>query len=131
MKRYRQTAKGKAAMARGTRRYRQTAKGKAVQAAAQNRYRHSAKGKATKARRLRKHPERHAAHTAVHYALRRGWLVRAVTCQTCGKRDTPKAHHYKGYAARYRLTVRWLCFRCHRRAHAGKLHTRIREVVPH
>lgn len=105
--RYRQSAKGKATYAAGKKRYRQTPKGKAVLAAAQAKY------------ERRNRPKRRAKD-AVSDAVRSGKLTRLARCELCGA-SKPEAHHHKGYAVRYRLTVRWLCRACHRAAHGKKV----------
>lgn len=59
------------------------------------------------------------AGTAVKRALRKGILKRPKICQRCHKKPVEHAHHYKGYAPEFRLTVQWLCINCHIKAHGG------------
>lgn len=60
------------------------------------------------------------AHSALTKAVRDGVLVRPDRCELCGSARKPiSAHHYKGYAKRYWLTVQWLCRACHGKAHTG------------
>lgn len=69
-------------------------------------------------------PERHHARRAVQKAVKRGSIVRPLTCERCGA-GSPQAHH-----ANYedRFAVRWLCVLCHRRADwiEGKVHAHAR-----
>lgn len=60
--------------------------------------------------------EKTAAQNAVCYAIRKGTLVRG-PCALCGSTDRVHAHH-SSYAAKDRLKVTWLCYRCH--AKVGK-----------
>lgn len=56
------------------------------------------------------------AHKAVRYALSVDRLTRPETCEACGRRGKPDAHH-EDYSRP--LDVRWLCRRCHKRVHCG------------
>jgi len=69
--------------------------------------------------------ERSAAHHKVSAAVMNGDLVPAERCQKChrlgGDRyNRLQAHHHKGYSVQHQLTVRWLCRRCHLRAHGKR-----------
>jgi ribosomal protein S27AE len=58
------------------------------------------------------------AHAAVHRALRTGELVRPRWCDDCGGVEVPSCYivaHHDDYSRP--LDVRWLCLRCHIRAH--------------
>lgn len=59
----------------------------------------------------------HAAHEAVHRALRRGALVRPASCSSCISRRGPIEGHHDDYSKR--LDVIWLCSTCHKRMHAA------------
>ena len=73
------------------------------------------------------------AHDAVEHAIRRGAMVRAATCEACGKippcfadgRSGMQAHHDDYNKP---LAIRWLCQPCHHAWH--KHHTAIRKEVP-
>jgi len=58
---------------------------------------------------------RQRARIAVGNAVKLGGLVKPAVCEICGKGPV-QAHHYRGYAKRYWLTVKWLCADCHREA---------------
>lgn len=64
--------------------------------------------------------QRLRAQYAVLCAVRDGRLVRPSRCEDC-RAAAPQqvrrieAHHHRGYAARHRLDVRWLCPKCHGR----------------
>ena len=67
-----------------------------------------------------RHPQRHAARTAVSKAVRDGKLIRK-PCERCGlepKRingnNRMEGHHWRGYKPEFHLDVRWLCRRCHK-----------------
>ena len=57
-------------------------------------------------------PEKYAARTAVGNAIRDGRLTRK-PCESCG--DAATEAHHDDYSKP--LSVRWLCFRCHRKHH--------------
>ena len=59
----------------------------------------------------------HKAHHAIEIAIHRGEIKRPLLCEGCGMETTIQAHHYKGYAQKYHLTVQWLCQNCHVQAH--------------
>jgi ribosomal protein S27AE len=61
-------------------------------------------------------PEKYRAETAVGNAIRDGKLKRK-PCVECGEKLHVHAHH-DNYSRP--LAVRWLCARCHRRAHMRK-----------
>lgn len=58
----------------------------------------------------------------VHNAVRDGRLIKPKKCEECNKKDRGigrsmiEAHHYMGYEPQYRLTVKWLCTDCHKKA---------------
>lgn len=64
---------------------------------------------------------------AVKHAIATGALLRPEHCAHCNRkpgknragRSLIEAHHYKGYAKRYRLTVVFLCSSCHKLADRG------------
>ena len=57
-------------------------------------------------------PQKRSAHQAVQYALRKGQLVRK-SCEVCG--DPKSQAHHDDYSQK--LSVRWLCARCHKKEH--------------
>ena len=61
-------------------------------------------------RRRKLRPERELAHRMVSNAVRDGRLKRE-PCEDCGATERVQAHH-DDYSKP--LSVRWLCFRCHR-----------------
>ncbi len=63
------------------------------------------------------------AVSAVRNALASGKMVRPQECSACPAVGSIEAHHHKGYAPEHRLSVVWLCTRCHRRADRGILQT--------
>ena len=67
-----------------------------------------------------RYPERWAARTAVHKALRAG-TIRRGPCEVCGDVDTQAHHDDYGKP----LEVRWLCAECHRALHRA---IRAREI---
>lgn len=80
-------------------------------------------------------PVKNAAHCAVRYALRMGYLIRPDICSVCwGKGKLPsdgrssiEAHHHNGYENK--LDVIWLCIQCHaatERNHHGSRNSRAR-----
>ena len=87
----------------------------------------------TQAARLRKRRwakanrdfEKESARRAVRIAIESGRLVPARQCDVCGSSATRidgrrgiQAHHYAGYENK--LTVSWLCPKCHRKADAAR-----------
>ena len=58
--------------------------------------------------------EQRVAHRIYNAALRSGELVRAESCERCGKGGRIDGHH-DDYSKP--LNVLWLCPRCHRRRH--------------
>ena len=67
------------------------------------------------------------AHKAVKDALERGDIERPATCQNCGRRPGRQggkaqihAHHHRGYAAKNKLNVVWLCSICHNSSKARR-----------
>lgn len=56
--------------------------------------------------------EAHAAHQAVHRALKRGELERPSACSLCGLSDSRIEAAHRDYARP--LDIEWLCARCHR-----------------
>jgi hypothetical protein len=70
-------------------------------------------------RKYRENPENRekaAIRNRIHYALKRGWLVK--TACICGS-TTVEAHHYAGYDLAHALDVIWLCKRHHEDVHHG------------
>ena len=80
--------------------YRKTPKGREVHRQSTAKYQKS-------------NPEKAAAHTAVHRAIRRGELRREA-CAKCGSTNLLEAHH-PDYSEQ--LNVVWLCMDCHKRLH--------------
>jgi len=67
-------------------------------------------------RNYRKHNKiKIQARGAVNKAILNGELVR-LPCEKCGNPES-EAHHYKGYAKKYWLTIRWYCRKHHREIH--------------
>lgn len=68
--------------------------------------------------------KQYRAWYAVKQAIRTGLMERPESCEHCGKapgvskrgRSLVQAHHFKGYDYINRLTVMFLCPKCHRRA---------------
>lgn len=103
---YKQSKKGKGS----NKHYAQSKKGKATH----NRYKRSKKGQeATKRYHLR-YPEKHKAHDAIVYAIKKGKLPRPDTklCHYCPK-PAQEYHHHKGYAQEHWLDVIPVCIDCH------------------
>jgi len=63
-----------------------------------------------------RHPERALANHIAATAIKDGSLVRQ-PCEACGERKVVAHHDDYGNP----LAVRWLCYSCHRRHHAGTL----------
>ena len=60
---------------------------------------------------------KHRAQAKLRYAVKRGYL-RRLPCERCG---SPKSHgHHTDYSKP--LVVKWLCARCHARAHYLQAH---------
>lgn len=57
------------------------------------------------------------AHAAVNRAIRRGSIVRPLTCSKCNQPGPVEAHH-DSYAPDRWLDVVFLCRSCHKRLHA-------------
>jgi hypothetical protein len=68
----------------------------------------------------------HAAHEAVHRALKRGVLVRPDACSLCDGEEYAIHAHHDDYTRA--LDVIWLCAPCHKLCHA--LHNADRKVLP-
>lgn len=75
------------------------------------RRRNPAPERAAVKRYAQKHPERHAAWTAVLLALRKGKLIKPTNCQRCSQVMRLEGHHHD-YSKP--LEVEWLCRKCHR-----------------
>jgi hypothetical protein len=58
------------------------------------------------------------AHAALHYAIKKGNILRPSHCAYCEKDCKPEAHH-EDYTQP--LEVAWLCKQCHYDYHKGKL----------
>lgn len=61
-----------------------------------------------------KYPNRYAVRLATRNAIRRGDLVRALTCECCNQVVKIEAHHDDYNKS---LEVRWLCIACHNHWH--------------
>jgi hypothetical protein len=70
-------------------------------------------------------PEKVAAHHSVRWALRTGKLVRPTLCDSCLRVCRPDAHH-PDYSKR--LSVEWLCKRCHRAADLAAVRLRVQRA---
>jgi len=69
--------------------------------------------------RTQRDPVKMNAHSAVHYAVRVGNLVRPDACERCGvipKRLEAHHHDYSKY-----LEVEWLCTPCHHNLHLAEV----------
>lgn len=84
-----------------SREYRRTERGKEV-------------SRAGHAKEKRRHQQKIKARRKVAYAVFKGRLIQAESCQRCGSVADLEAHHYKGYAPENWLEVRWLCLPCHK-----------------
>lgn len=64
-------------------------------------------------------PDKHRAHTAVANAVKKGVFPPAWTmvCEGCQESQAAHWHHYRGYAAEFKLHVVALCTDCHGKAH--------------
>ena len=49
--------------------------------------------------------------------ITRGIVARPTNCSECGIEGRIDAHHYNGYAKQNWLDIKWLCRKCHNRAH--------------
>lgn len=56
-----------------------------------------------------------SAHLIVQNAIKDGRLVKAKCCETCGIKDAVIHGHHDDYE--HPLKVKWLCPKCHRKAH--------------
>jgi ribosomal protein L37AE/L43A len=75
---------------------------------------------------------RELAHNAFSRAIRQGTLVREA-CEHCGlaaDRETIHGHHYMGYEVEHRLTVMWLCSKCHSWLHGNGVLPRVHPMTP-
>lgn len=65
----------------------------------------------------RKRNSHEAVRKQVHYAVRRGWLVKPSRCPQCGVsvRSTQMHGHHVDYSKP--LEVLWMCGRCHKGEH--------------
>ena len=61
----------------------------------------------------RRNPLKSKAQNQLNYAIRKGLIARQ-PCEGCGTKARVHAHH-DDY--RKPLDVRWLCFKCHKKAH--------------
>lgn len=66
----------------------------------------------------KKYPEKYKASNIFTYALNSGKLVRPTICSICKKNCIPEGHH-ENYEQP--LIVIWVCDKCHRNIHQGKL----------
>lgn len=71
----------------------------------------AAQGRKQRAKEKREFPENRRAYQLVHAALRRGELVKAASCERCGKSDVPLEGSHDDYSRP--LDVEWLCRQCH------------------
>ena len=92
--RYRETDKGRAALARATARWRK---------------RHPTYKNPVD-------PVKRRARFELNRALTLG-LSRPSRCASCGSEDDLQAHHHNGYDREHWLDVIWLCSRCHGEVH--------------
>lgn len=63
-------------------------------------------------------PHKHKARKALRAAVKAGEIQKPTRCEDCGKKCEERrlhGHHHRGYDLPY--DVRWLCPRCHGRAH--------------
>lgn len=139
-RRYRQSDKGRAAVARAERKPERIAAKRAYRKTeAQMGYgRAFARTPESRARRrdyareYRKRPDvwaRELARKAVARAVKRGEIVRPESCGRCGiaparehdGRSGMQFHHTHGYARAHRLTGEWLCRNCHVHADAAEV----------
>jgi len=65
-----------------------------------------------------RYPEKRDAARKVASALKAGKLTRSKLCEDCYDRDSEHAHH-EDYSKP--LDVIWLCSRCHKARHKGKM----------
>jgi hypothetical protein len=68
-------------------------------------------------RKYRENPENRMKgliRNRIHYALKKGWLVKGVCI--CGEKKV-EAHHYAGYDLEHALDVVWLCKQHHEKLH--------------
>src|SRR5882724_7878010 len=63
--------------------------------------------------------KRRARITLIH-AIERGEVTRPDSCEMCGKKCKPHAHHHKGYEGKNVFDVQWLCHVCHKFIHRLK-----------
>lgn len=71
----------------------------------------------TRKRQIAKYPEKHRARVLFRNAVAAGKIERRTTCEDCGVEGRIHGHH-EDYSKPY--DVRWLCVRCHTKAH-GRL----------
>lgn len=90
--------------------YRQTEVGKVNFKAEQDRYYKSGGRK----QRVKKWASRKALCSKVYLAVKRGEIVRGLTCEECSSSNHIDAHH-DDYSKP--LDVRWLCRKCHNKWH--------------
>ena len=62
----------------------------------------------------KRNPEKAKAHNKLRRAIKSGLVLRADCCGDCGEICAPHAHH-EDYGKP--LDVRWLCAKCHGKAH--------------
>lgn len=86
------------------------------------RYQATAAGKASmqKARQkwVDENPDKRAAHTILHNAIKRGEVVKPESCSICGKADCRLEGHHSDYTKP--LDVVWCCCQCHANIHREK-----------
>src|SRR6266481_7187003 len=101
--------------------YAQTENGKAARLRAQRKYHETAKWREAHRKGVATYRARSKIRSAAHYALtdaiRRGKLVPAKACETCGASGSTQGHHRNGYDKPHQLDVAWLCLTCHRIEH--------------
>lgn len=74
-------------------------------------------------------PEKNRAHGAVSCAIKNGILFAPDRCSKCNRESKIQAHHYRGYARKYWLDVKWLCKSCHRIEDAKDGYSNCKRVV--
>jgi Bacterial regulatory proteins, luxR family len=74
-----------------------------------------------------RHPEKKAAHEALHRALKSGIIQKPEVCMGCGGPD-PEGHH-PDYSKP--LEVEWLCNACHHKRHQKSISSPYIRVAYH
>lgn len=61
---------------------------------------------------------KYQARWHVNEAVRKGKINKPDNCEYCVKIGSVYAHHYLGYDKKNRLTIIWLCAKCHSNEHS-------------